>query len=273
MDISIIICSYNTCTLIRDCLNSIFENTLEVDFEVSVVDNNSSDNTVAMIREEFPQVKLIANTENKGFAKANNQAAKLSMADYVMFLNPDTKLRNNAVKILVDFVRSSDAPIAGALLFGEDGKKTHSFGHLHTIKSLICTQTPLKYLFKKERIFYNSYEQKFSHEPFEVEYITGADLVIKRNVLQELGYFSEKFFMYFEDTHLGFMARKCGYKAFLVPQAEIYHFEGKSKLPKKQLKALESKFLYYKLCYGILGYLPVLLMMPKYLKFWFKAKN
>ena len=99
-DVSVILVSYNTETLTKDCLNSLYEKTQGINFDVWVVDNNSKDNTCEMIKKEFPQVNLIENKKNKGFGAANNQAIKESKAKYVFLLNTDTVLINNAIKIL-----------------------------------------------------------------------------------------------------------------------------------------------------------------------------
>lgn len=251
IDVSIIIVSYNTKKLTLDCLHSIYEKTRDVSFDVTVVDNNSKDGSVEVIQETFPMVKLIKSNENLGFAKANNLAIKSTNSKFVFFLNPDTILKNNAVKILNDFMCDNKyAGVSGAMLYDGEGSRTFSFGKLPLLKDKILLTFLPHCFFGKERR--GKIELDKVTESQEVGFICGADLMVRRELLDSIGYFDEDFFLYYEETELQFRIRKTGAKIYIVPQAEIIHLEGKS-LNKKSRREQSyiSEYLYYKKCYKL----------------------
>ncbi|MEI8388407.1 MAG: glycosyltransferase family 2 protein [bacterium] len=256
MDISIIIVNYNTKELTRNCLKSIFEKTEGVDFEVCVVDNNSHDCSSEMIEQDFPQVKLLKNKENKGFGAANNIAIRESNAKYVFLLNSDTVLLNNAIKIFFDFMEKQEnqkIACCGGALYGEDLTPQHSYGNFPTIEQIFFTR------FFLHKIFKNYYKKKFdmgscelSQYIVEVDYITGADMFLRKSVLEETGLFDEDFFLYYEESELTYRMYKKGYKSAIIPQAQIIHFkEASTEKSLNKIKIVkQSELLFFEKCYG-----------------------
>jgi GT2 family glycosyltransferase len=226
MNVSIIIVSYNTKALLRQCLQSVFEKTQDMAFEVIVVDNSSHDGSPQMMREEFPAVTFVE-SENKGFGHANNVGAKYAQGKYLFFLNPDTILRNNAVKILFDFIDNyPKVGICGGNLFDADKNPARSYD---IFLPSVAWELNLFSAMKLGKLRYGKNTQ-FNHTPHprKVAYITGADLMIKTDLFLRLNGFDTDFFVYYEETELAFRVKKAGYEVYSVPQAEIIHLEGKS---------------------------------------------
>lgn len=252
MDVSIILVSYNTKELTRNCLNSVFEKTQGLFFEVFVVDNHSQDGSVEMLKEEFPQIKLIENERNLGFGAANNIAIKQSSGKYVFLLNTDTLLVDNAVKKLFDFMQNhADCGACGGNLFDEDMNPVHSFGYGDDLKSLLLKKSFLKFLLFWEYFKIKNYEKnKDKTLTQEVNHITGADLMIRKSVLDEVGLFNEKIFLYFEENELEFRIKKAGYKICFVADAKIIHFGQGSYNPQRDSYYSQGFILFYELAYG-----------------------
>lgn len=216
MDVSVIIVNYNTNKLLDDCLKSIEDNTKDIHYEVIVVDNASSDDSVNMIHNKYPWVKLIESKENLGFGKANNLGYKYSTGRNIFLLNSDTLLIENSIKTLSD-VLDSDRSIGsvGAILIGLNGKQVHSYGKFPSI---------YKKLTRQNYVINEAHFEKMEC----VDYITGADLMIPRRIWEMAGGFDSKFFMYYEETDLQKRIASHGFKRVLVPHTKIIHLEGGS---------------------------------------------
>lgn len=237
MDVSIIIVNYNTRNLTRNCLKSIFEQTKDIDFEVIVSDNGSIDGSIEMIKQDFPQVILIENNANLGFGAANNRGLKKAKGKYVFYLNSDTILLNNAVKKLFDYwEKSSDKDEIGALggnLLNEKGELIHSYGLFPKPYKEIWKMVRKTYvvwaklILKFLKINYKKYTKTLKYEKYIglVDYITGADLFVKNN---ELAYYDERYFLYFEETHLQWQMMRKGLKRLLIDDIRIIHLNGGS---------------------------------------------
>lgn len=255
MDVSIIIVNYNTCSLTRNCLKSVFEQTKEIDFEVIVSDNGSKDGSVEMIKTEFPQVILIENNANLGFGKANNVGYKYSKGKYIFLLNSDTILLNNAVKYFADEMQSLNENIAcmGCKLTGSNGKYIHSYGNFPTFWNEM-RRRPFSFL-DLLGIGGDGFDSKpyvhIENNCFIVEYITGADLFIRRDVIEKYGLFDEDFFMYYEDPEMQYRYKKNGFYSCLTTKPKIRHLEGGSNTGKKRLDfGLNGLMLCYEKMYG-----------------------
>ncbi|KAA6340148.1 N-acetylglucosaminyl-diphospho-decaprenol L-rhamnosyltransferase [termite gut metagenome] len=251
MDVSIIIVNYNTKLLTSKCINSIVENTQGVIYEIILVDNASTDGSQDLFRND-KRIKFIENNENLGFGKANNIGIQIIKGRNVFFLNSDTILLNNSIKYLSDYLdENMMVGACGGNLFNEKMNPTHSYRML--FPSIIWEVNFLlgnmieRILYKRNREF------NYTGRPHEVAYITGADLMIKKNILDFVGCFSSAFFMYYEDTDLCYRIYQNGYKIVSLPTAKIQHLEGKSsanKISSKKILMLnKSRLMYYKLHY------------------------
>lgn len=259
MDVSVILVSYNTKDMTRDCLNSIYQFTQGVEYEIFVVDNNSSDGSAEMIEQEFPQVKLIRNSDNKGFGAANNIAIRQSNAKYIFCLNTDTLLLSNSIKEFYDFMEKEENKKVGACgcqLLDKNMHKQHSYARFHSIWQILAT---IVYLHKIAPRFYARLYDNSKYDtreyPFVVDYVTGADLFIRKSVIDECGMFDEDFFMYSEESEMQYRFKKAGFKSMIIPYINIIHYCGLSPkdVPLPKLKMfLESDILFYKKCYGSL---------------------
>lgn len=227
MDVSIIIVSYNTCRLLKDCLRSVLEKTSGITFELIVVDNASGDGSVQMVERDFPAVKVIALQENVGFGSANNRGIAIASGRNILFLNPDTLLKNNAIRILSDYLdRHPEAGACGGNLYDAEDRPTQSFLRiLPGIRSELdlISLTMLSRLCGGKNHHFN-----YTSRPLKVGRVSGADMMMPRSVIDRVGGFDEDFFLYCEETELSYRIRKAGYTIFSVPSAQITHLEGKS---------------------------------------------
>ena len=249
MDVSIILVSYNTKDLTRDCLKSVYEKTQGVEFEIFVVDNNSHDGSAEMIEQEFPEVRLIRNSENKGFGAANNIAIRQSNAKYIFCLNTDTILLNNAVKIFFDFMEqpeNQNVGVCGGQLFDKNQNPTFSIGNYPSLGRIFFTFWGLKYVFpKKYREDIAPARIVYYNNPTSVEYITGADIFFRKSVLDKIGIFDENIFMYGEESDLCFRIKKSGFDIVFLPESKIIHLEGGSSASLAKAKIAQTSLLYW----------------------------
>jgi len=231
-DLCVIIVNYNTNDYLKQCIESIYLNTKKIAFEIIVVDNNSSDGSVKMLEDEFPDVKVIANQENYGFAKANNQALLVSQSRYAMLLNSDTVVKPSAFDILTKFMdEHQDVGIVGSRTFYPDNTVQ---GTARSFPSPMNTFFGRK-TFLTRILPNNRFSQKYLTclredytEPFEVDWVAGSCLMTRREVIDAIGMLDEGFWMYWEDADWCYRAKENGWKVFCVTDAQIIHFEGKS---------------------------------------------
>lgn len=249
MDVSIIIVNYNTRVLLKACLESIIKNTKDIKYEIIVSDNNSDDGSIEMIESDFKDIKLIKNNENLGFGRANNEALKRAKGKYIFYLNSDTLLHNNAVKIFKDYwdTNSTDNTLGalGANLYDEEMKIMHSFGkfpcYRESLKSLLHTFliVYVKSIFRFLNINYTILIKKrvYKKEIGSVDYITGADLFLKND---NNAYFDERFFLYYEETDL--QLNLCNQKKnrIIIDGPTIQHLSGGSNNIKNDLDVYSS---------------------------------
>ncbi|MFA6282468.1 MAG: glycosyltransferase family 2 protein [Candidatus Omnitrophota bacterium] len=228
--LSIIIVNWNTSGLLKSCLDSLFNGEIKYSFEVIVVDNNSLDDSVQMLENRFPNVRLIQNKHNIGFAKANNQGIQNSNGEYILLLNSDTEiLKVDILEKWIDFMDSHEqAGASGCKLVFPDGSHQvgdagfkpgvfTAFNHAFFL-SKICPA-----LFKG--VFVCS---KKINQPQEVDWISGADLMLRKSILKEVGLLDESIFMFAEDVEFGCRIKENGYKVFYLPYFNIIHLQGGS---------------------------------------------
>ncbi|MHA1855125.1 MAG: glycosyltransferase family 2 protein [Promethearchaeota archaeon] len=225
--LSIIIVSYNTRELLINCIRSIYQNTKKLDFEIIVIDNHSNDGSQKAIRKYFENVILISNSKNRGFARANNQGIEISKGKYVLLLNSDTLVINNALKKLVNFLeRNSDAGIVGPKVLNEDRSIQTSFGKFPTIKSEMARSLLLESRIQQKN--FSSDKRLKEKIPFEVDWVSGCCLLIRRKVYDQIGGMDEKFFLFNEEVDWCLRASKQGWKTYYHPDAKIIHFGSRS---------------------------------------------
>lgn len=221
MEVSIIIVNFNTKRMLADCLSSVYDHTQEIEFEVIVVDNASTDGSEQCIYSLFPQVKWINSGGNIGFGKANNLGAKYASGKYLFLLNSDTILLNNAIKFFYDYAESHTSEKLGVLgcwLCDNEGKPNNSFGKFPTPNSEI------KYLLGK----FGTKKMGQYREKIDMDYIIGADMFIHRNLFEKFGGFDPNFFMYYEETDLQYRMAHEGYLHRIIDTPHIVHLEGGS---------------------------------------------
>lgn len=225
MDLSFIIVNWNTRDLLRDCLDSIDKTVNALSYEIIVTDNASSDGSAEMLVREYPSVQLIANAENRGFGAANNQGFAVMQGKYALLVNTDAVLTDGAVKKLWDFAEANPlAAIVCGQLLNADGSKQNSVASFPTLLTLAANTSLLEYFFPGK---YPS--KRYNHqEPLEVDSAIGACMMIRKKALDEVSFFDDRYFFFFEETDLAFAMKRAGWKVYHVPDALIYHLQGQS---------------------------------------------
>ncbi|MCB9032441.1 MAG: glycosyltransferase [Chitinophagales bacterium] len=229
--LSIIIVNYNVRYFLEQCLRSVFQSDVNFNFDVWIVDNNSKDDSLLMLEQQFPQVKLIANKQNVGFAKANNQAIKQCNSEYVLLLNPDTIIQENTLQIVVDFMdKQEDAGAVGVkMLDGNGNFLPESKRGFPTPIAAISRMSGLDKLFSNSIIFGQYHLTYLSKDKtHEVDVLSGAFMLIKKICLNKIGLLDEAFFMYGEDIDLSYRLKQANFNNYYVADTSIIHFKGES---------------------------------------------
>ncbi len=225
MDVSVIIVNYNTRQMTCDCLSSVQKQTKDIDYEIIVVDNASTDDSVAYLKTNFGGIKVISSEQNKGFGKANNIGASYAKGKYLFFLNSDTLLLNNAIKRFYDRMeKDMTLGAAGGILQDEAGQTAQSYNCFPSPKSEI------KYIIDK--LCCRSTIPATPTEAIYVDFISGADLFISKELFNRLNGFDPVYFMYYEETDLQKRMASLGLKRIILPGVRIMHLEGGSFLKK-----------------------------------------
>jgi len=231
MKLSVIIVNYNVKYFLEQCLSSVRRASEQIGAEVFVVDNNSVDGSVKMVRNKFPEVILIENKDNTGFSKANNQAIRESKGEYVLLLNPDTVVEDDTFIKVIEFMDSH--PDAGGLgvkmIDGKGNFLPESKRGLPTPAVAFYKIFGLSKFFPKSKVF-GKYHLGFldENETNPVEILSGAFMLMRKSVLDKTGLLDETFFMYGEDIDLSYRILKAGYKNYYFPGTRIIHYKGES---------------------------------------------
>lgn len=228
MDVSIVVVSYNVRDLLKQCLQSVAG--ILPSIQVIVVDNASADGSAGMVREQFPSTCLIENAENRGFAAANNQGFARAQGRYVLMLNPDTAVRDGAVETLVRFMdQHPQAGACGGRLYYGDGAPQHSAFAFPTLAQIFLDFFPLNWRLTSSRLNGRYPREWYARgEPFQVGHPLGADLMVRREAAEQVGWLDEGFFIYCEEIDWCMRIRRAGWQVWCVPQAEIVHHEAQS---------------------------------------------
>jgi GT2 family glycosyltransferase len=268
--LSILIVSYNVKDDLRQCLDSLRDGFDS--FEIIVVDNHSLDGTVEMLRREFPEIKLIENRENCGFARAANQGIACSKGQFLLLLNPDTKVNSGGLCQLTDFLeRDPRVGILGCQIVDAAGKRhysgrsfpgfTASFSNSQSILNRLMPDNPWsrKYLLKDLNL----------DKPTEVDWVSGSCMLVRRKVFEEIGHLDTRFFMFVEDVDFCRRTKQAGWQVVYFSQVSLLHNQGRSVRQRKlKMLAVHHKSMYqYYLKYYDLGR-PVNIMVL--LGIWFR---
>lgn len=237
-DVSIILVNYNTTELLLQAIQSVYDKSSGFSFEIIVVDNNSREGPGQALSKNFgDKVTLLGLLENIGFGRANNEGIKIAKGRYVFLLNTDTYLVNNAIYILMNYMDTHPkVGSCGGTLLTAELQPTYSYhrvpyGIWSYELSVLTLGISRKFI---PHAYYNT-----SGKPLCVGNVSGANMMIRRSVLEKVGLFDPIFFMYCEESELSWRIRKAGYKNVNVPQARIVHLEGKSSKIKEQRKMME----------------------------------
>ncbi|MBM3154543.1 MAG: glycosyltransferase family 2 protein [Chloroflexi bacterium] len=252
VDLSICIVNYKAKELLRECLKSIYQNTNEIQLEIILVDNNSQDSTIDMVSQNFSTVRLVVNQENVGFVKATNQALTISRGRYALWLNPDTIVLPNALDTLVKLMDTRpDIGIVGPKVLNRDGTLQQQCRRgFPTPWRIFCYFSGLSELFPKSKIFAGYLMTYLEDEVAnEVDAVSGSCLLVRREVMDQVGLIDEDYFMYGDDLDYCFRAKQAGWKIYYMPEARIIHYGG-SAAKRKPYKAIyefhRAMWIYYR---------------------------
>jgi len=231
LKLSVVIVSYNVRYFLEQCLHSVITAGQGIEMEIFVVDNASVDGSVKMLREKFPDVKCIANTENVGFSKANNQAIRQSSGEYILLLNPDTVVESDTFRKVIAFMdEHADAGGLGVKMVDGTGRfLPESKRGLPTPMVAFYKIFGLARLFPHSRTF-NRYHLGYlpCDKTNQVDVLAGAFMMLRKNTLEKTGLLDEQFFMYGEDIDLSYRITQAGYKNYYFPETRIIHYKGES---------------------------------------------
>ena len=231
MQLSIIIVNYNVKYFLAHCLLSVLYASKNSQVEVFVVDNMSQDGSVEMVKEKFPWVILIANEENVGFAKANNQAVELSTGKYILYLNPDTIVPEDCFEKCIAYMDAHEkvGALGCRLIDGKGIFLPESKRGFPTAQAAFFKISGLSSIFKKST-FFNQYHLGFfsEHETNEVDVLVGCFMFCRKKVIDEVGSFDEEYFMYGEDIDLSYKIKQAGFSNVYFPETTVIHYKGES---------------------------------------------
>ncbi|MCX6745469.1 MAG: glycosyltransferase family 2 protein [Candidatus Parcubacteria bacterium] len=265
MDISIIIISWNVKELLKKCLQSIYDKTQGLEFEVFVVDNASKDGSALMVASKFTRVNLIASNENMGFAKANNLALEHAQGKYVLFLNPDTELTDNSLKVMFDLMEQDEKiALSTCQLIYPDSTLQKNIKNNPGLCDQILILLKLHHLFLSKCL--NRYLAKnFIYEKEqEVKQIMGAFMFARAEVIKEIGGFDPDYFIWWEDLDLCKRIQDLGQKIIYTPKTKVIHHEAKSfeqqMSLEKQKRFNRGMAIYFRKHTGLFSYLVIKLL-------------
>ena len=255
MKLSIIIVSWNVKEDVFNCLESIKKNPPMQKFEIILVDNGSNDGTVQAIRNNFPNVTVVANSKNRGFAAANNQGIRKSQGEYILFLNPDTIIHLGSLDTLIKFMDGNDdVGICGPKLLNGDGSIQASVRRFPSFRAALHRNTIFRtlHLFRKQYHRYMMFDFKYDKQ-FNVDHIKGAAMITRRSIIDNVGGMDERFFMSYEEFDFCLRIKKAGWRIVFIPDASITHFGARSasQIPVElRAMSLRSMFKYFRKHHG-----------------------
>jgi GT2 family glycosyltransferase len=267
-DVSVVVVSFNTRDLLRDCLTSLYAELQGISHEVFVVDNVSRDGSADMVAQEFSAVQLIRSNVNLGFAAGNNRAFPLATGRYIVLLNSDAFLRKDALRRSIDYMDADpQIGLGGARLVDADGSWQASARMFPSPLNDFLSLSGLAAKFPKSK-FFGRQNRTWAdqNQPIDTDWVPGAYSIIRRTTLEEVGYFDEQFFLYYEEVDLCRRMKRAGYRVRYWPDVVVVHLGGESSKTLKSLRMsrsgaqlelwrMRSAFLYYRKHHGGLAWL------------------
>jgi GT2 family glycosyltransferase len=251
-DVSVIVVNWNTRQLLRDCIESILAHPDGYAVEIVVVDNHSTDGSVEMVREQYPAVHLIANAENTGFARANNQGVRAASGRYVLLLNSDAMLTAGALRSLMTLAESNARiGMVGARLVNADGSFQASFTRIPTLRQELLILSGIGRLLYGR--YYPSHGPEEGAGPQPAGYVEGACMLAPRSAYLEVGGLDEGYFMYAEDVDLCYALQRAGWQVWYQPAAQVIHLgsaSSKNRRPQREADLYRSRVRFFRKNYG-----------------------
>jgi GT2 family glycosyltransferase len=248
MDLSIIIVTWNSQEFIRNCLDSVFLSQGNFSSEVILVDNDSSDETARIVEQLYPQVNLIQNRNNLGYAKANNQGIEEARGEYILLLNPDTQVLEDSLSLMYEFMQENpDVGVLGPKLLNPNKTVQASCREFPTFSTLVWEFSGLSRLFPNSPIFgrWRMGYFGFDHQR-EADQPMASCLILRRAVLEDVGTFDENFVMFFNDVDLCYRIKKGNWKIYFYPEAKVIHHKGASTRKAKARMIWLSHLAFYR---------------------------
>jgi len=256
-DLSVVIVSWNVRALLERCLSSLQKchEQGRLECEIIVVDNASSDGSAQMVSQCFPAVRLIASDSNLGFARGNNMGVAHSSGRYILLLNPDTEVLDDALSAMFVYMEHhSDVGALGPQLLFADGRVQNSRRRFPTLATAVLESTMLQQWFPRHRVLSDYYVQdRGDDEEQDVDWLVGACLLIRRQAWEQVGPLDERFFMYSEELDLCRRLKDAGWRVVFIPGARVVHHEGQSSrqvVPERHIYFQSSKVLYFQKHHG-----------------------
>jgi GT2 family glycosyltransferase len=286
IDASIVIVSFNTCAILRECLESVVRETVGLRIEVLVVDNASADGSAEMVEREFPQARLFRSDVNLGFGAANNVALRVAQGRYLVLLNSDAFLDPNALQLAIRHMdETPDCGLGGGLLVSRDRSWQPSARTFHTLLGDLIVYLGLAGKYPKSK-FFGNFDRTWAdvNEPASVDWVPGAFSIIRPAALAKVGLFDENFFLYYEEVDLCHRIQHAGYSIWYWPDIVITHIGGESSRKLKSLDfssqaaqvvlwRMRSTLLYYRKHHGIQAWLAKWMEIGLYSSIAWKNRN
>ena len=264
--VSIVIVSFNTRDVLRECLQTLQRQAGSVSYETVVIDNNSSDGSAEMVEAEFNWARVVRCDRNLGFAGANNRGFPRATGRYVVLLNSDAFLQPGALERAVEHMdKNPMVGLAGGRLVGRDGSWQPSARMFPSLLNELLVMSGLSTRYSKSR-FFGRVDQTFADpsEPSQIDWVPGAFSIIRRDILEKIGYFDERFFLYYEEVDLCRRLKAAGYQIWYWPDIQVVHLGGESSKTIKHIKLsssgsqltlwrMRSRLLYYRKHHGAFG--------------------
>ncbi|OGU55544.1 MAG: hypothetical protein A2V66_07060 [Ignavibacteria bacterium RBG_13_36_8] len=266
MDVSVVIVNWNTKQLLMNCLQTIYDNTELIEFEIIVVDNASSDNSVEMVKQHFPQTIVLENSENLGYAAANNQGITIARGRYVLILNSDMIFIDDSISKVCSFADSHpNAAVVGCKMLNRDRTLQQNTYLFPSLLNLFLAATYLYKMFPKSKFFARERMGWWDWNDIkDVDVIVGCFILVRMDAIHEVGPMDDQFFMYYEETDWCYRFKKAGWDIIFAPVSKVIHLGGEStkKNPGKMLLQMKSSLLlYFKKHMGYISYTAACLLM------------